>query len=258
VKAAAFSWHNADDLADASRAARDGARVIAGGQSLGPMLNFRAARPAALVRVAGIPELRGVSETATQVLIGAAVTHAEIADGLAPEIGGGVLAAIASGIAYRAVRNAGTIGGSLCHADPAADWVTTLLALGAAALTFGQDGGRAIPLTSFFAGAYRTVLAPGEILRAVNIPKLRGARWGYYKLCRKPGEFAQAMAAVCERPDATRLVVGAVGGAPVIFENAEAAAVAELLPQRATLDAVALHLQLVAVKRAWEALRAWT
>jgi hypothetical protein len=66
------------------------------------------------------------------------------------------------------------------------------------------------------------------------------------------------MAAVCERPDATRLVVGAVGGAPVIFENAEAAAVAELLPQRATLDAVALHLQLVAVKRAWEALRAWT
>jgi carbon-monoxide dehydrogenase medium subunit len=116
-----------------------GARLLAGGQSLGPMLNLRLVRPAMLVSIAHLPELGAVSESADAVTIGAGVTHAAIADGRTPDING-ILARIAQGIAYRAVRNLGTIGGSLCHADPAADWLTTLTALGASILTWSEAG----------------------------------------------------------------------------------------------------------------------
>ena len=123
------------------------------------------------------------------------------------------------GIAYRAVRNRGTIGGSLCHADPAADWLITLTALGAIMLTTG----RAVALDQFVTGPYRTVLEPGEILRAVRIPRPpEGAGWGYHKLCRKPGEFAHAMAAVLVTPGGRRLVLGATGGAPILLRDASA------------------------------------
>jgi len=109
----------------------EGARVLAGGQSLVPMLNFRLARPSALIAIHHLPELRAVEESADAVTIGACVTHSMIADGRTPYIGDSILARIADGIAYRAVRNRGTIGGSLAHADPAADWLCTLTALGA-------------------------------------------------------------------------------------------------------------------------------
>jgi carbon-monoxide dehydrogenase medium subunit len=256
MKAAAFALRAPDDLAGVAAALQAGGRVIAGGQSLGPMLNLRVAQPGMLVNIRKLPELCGVSENATHVVIGACVTHAAIADGLVPDIGQNILPRIAENIAYRAVRNRGTIGGSLCHADPAADWVTSLLALGAEALTFGENGGRRIPLRQFFAGAFRTVLAPGEFLQAVRVPRLAaGARWGYYKACRKPGEFAHAMAAVLEEGASRRLVIGALGGVPLLFEGARAApdAIAAALQEAAPdLDAVSRHMQLVAVKRAFE------
>ena len=111
--------------------------MLAGGQSLGPMLNLRLAQPRLLVQVDRLPELAGVAADADAVTIGACVTHAAIADGRVPDIGGNVLARVADDIAYRAVRNRGTIGGSLCHADPAADWVTVLTALDAIAVLQG-------------------------------------------------------------------------------------------------------------------------
>jgi carbon-monoxide dehydrogenase medium subunit len=258
MKAAAFSFAVAETLHAASAALAAGARPMAGGQSLGPMLNLRLAQPHAVVGLDRLPELSGASETATHIILGAAVTHAQIEDGATPDIGTGILARIAAGIAYRAVRNRGTIGGSLCHADPAADWVTTLLALNAEAVTFAQTGGRAIALRDFFAGAFRTVLAPGEFLRAIKIPKLRSDEsFGYYKSCRKPGEFAHAMAAVFRAPDARRVVIGALGTIPVRLEGAEAepAAIATALRSQAPgLDEIAMHMQLIAVKRAFESL----
>ena len=196
---------------------------MAGGQSLGPMLNLRVAQPSHVISIASIPEFVAVEETDDAVIIGACVTHAAIADGRVPDIGKGILPAIAQGIAYRAVRNRGTIGGSLCHADPAADWLCTLTALGAAVLTLRPDGGRTIPLTTFVIGPFRNALQAGEIVQAVRIPKVSPeARWGYYKACRKPGEFAHAMAAVLIDParNIRRAVIGAVGGAPIVLDGA--------------------------------------
>src|SRR5271166_2074899 len=147
MKAAAFEHTRPASLVDAIAllAGETGARVLAGGQSLGPMLNLRLAQPRLLVQVNRLRELSGVAADADAVTIGAAATHAAIADGLVPDIGGGVLAGVAEGIAYRAVRNRGTIGGSLCHADPAADWVTVLTALGATVVLRGPNGARVVP-----------------------------------------------------------------------------------------------------------------
>ena len=111
--------------------AGDDAKVLAGGQSLGPMMNMRLARPRQLVDITGIPELRQVTDDGDAVVFGACVTHATIEDGRIPDPTGGMMPNVAAGIAYRAVRNRGTIGGSLVHADPAADWITTLAAIGA-------------------------------------------------------------------------------------------------------------------------------
>ena len=243
MKAAAFDLASPATLAEASAlVAQPGGMAMAGGQSLGPMLNLRLARPATVVALAGIEGLAGASEDADAVTLGALVTHAAIADGRAPDPGLGVLARVADGIAYRAVRNRGTIGGSLCHADPAADWVTVLTALGAAAIT---SVGRAIRIEDFVTAAFRTVLQPGELLTSVRIPRLRpGARWGYVKACRKPGEFAHAMAAVLIG-DGMRLVIGATGGKPILLSDP--AAIPEAL---AVLDPVAAHIHTVIARRA--------
>ena len=222
MKAAAFELATPNSLAEASDLlAQPGARALAGGQSLGPMLNLRLVRPALLVRLSALPDLSGVEETADAVTIGARVTHAAIADGLVPDIGQGVLARVAEGIAYRAVRNRGTIGGSLCHADPAADWLTTLTALGAEVLT---SQSRRLPMLGFVRAAFQTALRPGELLLAVRVPRLgAGAGWGYVKACRKPGEFAHAMAAVLIDParGVRRAVLGATGGAPRVLADGE-------------------------------------
>jgi len=257
MKPAPFELARPANLAEATAALAlhsDAARLLAGGQSLGPMLNLRLVRPAMLVAIAHLPELRAVAEDADAVTIGAVVTHSAIADGRTPDIGGRILGRIAGGIAYRAVRNLGTIGGSLCHADPAADWLCTLTAMGASVLTWREAGGRAIPLAQFVIGAFRTALEPGEIVQAVRVPRPSPqARWGYYKACRKPGEFAHAMAAVMDDParGLRRAVIGAVGGPPVVLEGERVGpAAADDALRDAGLDAVARRMQAVALQRA--------
>jgi carbon-monoxide dehydrogenase medium subunit len=235
--------------------ARSAGCIMAGGQSLGPMLNLRLAQPTHVVSMAHIPDFVAVEETKDAVIVGACVTHAAIADGRVPDIGKGILPLIAQGIAYRAVRNRGTIGGSLCHADPAADWLCTLSALDASVLTLTTDGGRAIALTKFVVGPFRTALRPGEIVQAVRIPKVsRDARWGYYKACRKPGEFAHAMAAVLLDParGIRRAVIGAVGGAPIVLDGDFSSEVAERALMQSGLDEIGRSMQRVALRRAME------
>jgi carbon-monoxide dehydrogenase medium subunit len=257
MKSAPFELAWPQNLAEAAGClTRPDTRLLAGGQSLGPMLNLRLARPATLVAIAHLSELGAVEETAEVVTIGAAVTHAAISDGRTPDIGNQILARVAGGIAYRAVRNAGTIGGSLCHADPAADWICVLTALGATVQTYAATGGRRMTLENFVSGAFRTNLRPGEILHAVRIPRpSASARFGYYKACRKPGEFAHAMAAVFVDPSRRirRAVIGAVGGSPVVLdgEGVVPAAVDEALTTSG-LDAVSRHMQVAALARAAE------
>ncbi len=254
MKPAAFTLEQPPSAALLMQAAEG--RIMAGGQSLGPMLNFRIAQPSHVVSIGSIPEFVAVEDTPDAVIIGACVTHAAIADERVPDIGKGILPTIAQGIAYRAVRNRGTIGGSLCHADPAADWLCTLTALGAAVLTLRADGGRAIPLSRFVTAPFQTVLQAGEIVQAVRIPKVSSdARWGYYKACRKPGEFAHAMTAVLLDParNIRRAVIGAVGGAPIILDGVNVSPEsAERALMQSGLDDIGRAMQITAFRRAVE------
>lgn len=254
MKAARVGYAAPASAAEALGALAEGAKPLAGGQSLGPMMNLRLARPGRLVDVSLLPELRETRETAEGVRIGAAIRHAEIEDGLAPDPTPGWLRAAAAGIAHRAVRNRGTIGGSLAHADPAADWVIVLTGLDATALLRGPEGERRLPVAELIVGPLQTDLGEGELILAVEIRRpAPGARWGYWKFMRQVGEFAKASATVLIDPGRAgpRAALGALGVAPIVLPAALAAAlvageaspaeaVAEALPDRAPADR-ALH-----------------
>jgi carbon-monoxide dehydrogenase medium subunit len=270
VKPVAFDYERARDLDHVIALLRQGngdAKILAGGQSLGPMLNLRLARPAVLIDVTRIDALRRVEENDERILFGAILTHAEFEDGGLPDPVGGMMRHVAGGIAYRAVRNRGTLGGSLSHADPAADWLTALMAADATLQVRTAAGERTIPLAQFMLGAFTTVLAEDEIVAAVAVPRLSPAgAWGYHKLCRKAGDFAEAIAAVVVDPERgfSRAVIGAVDGSPLLLEEVAEAlasggaaaglacvdgAIAEALPEAAP---VPRQLHAVALRRAIE------
>ncbi len=268
MKAAVFDYQCPADLQEARQALQsaDGlAKIMGGSQSLGPMLNLRLARPATVVDVSRLPELAQVRVEGSRIIVGGAVTHAAIEDGLHAPLQGHPMQEIAAGIAYRAVRNRGTLGGSLAHADPAADWIVTLTALDAQLTLSSAGGERNIAMRDFMQAAYTTALEAQEIIVSVSVPDARGGRWGYYKFCRKPGEFAEASAAVWQPPQggAATLVLGALDGVPMqlpelalhIGREGSAAASRErieqairtALPQR---DAVDHRLHAVCLARA--------
>ncbi|MEQ9609505.1 MAG: FAD binding domain-containing protein [Kiloniellaceae bacterium] len=268
MKPAPFDYAVAGDIAEATRhlaAARGGAKPVAGNQSLGPMMNLRLARPALLIDITALASLRAVEETAELVRLGAAITHAEIEDGEVPDPTPGWLRSAASNIAYRAVRNRGTLGGSLCHADPAADWVIVMTGLCATAVIAGPEGERRLAMADFITGTFRTALREGEILTAVEVPRPgTGARWSYWKFAPQVGEFAKASAAVLidEAAGRRRCVLGALGRPPLILDNpqalidgslAPAEALRAALPERAP-ETLALHL--AALQRALALVRA--
>ena len=226
MKPVAFEIARPASLAEAAMllGPHDGAaKVIAGGQSLGPMLNLRLAQPSLLVDITGIPELTRVETTTDHITLGACVTTADVEDGRIGAADLPMLAQVAGRIAYRAVRNRGTVGGSLCHADPAADWMTALAALGADAVVSNGARHRTVPVARLMRGAFETAVNSGEILQAIRIPRPSpGARWGYCKVCRKAGEFALAIGAVYADSERGffRAVVGATNGAPLIIDDA--------------------------------------
>jgi carbon-monoxide dehydrogenase medium subunit len=197
--------------------------VIAGGQSLVAMLNLRVASPGLLIDISRLPELCSVVDDTDAVTVGACVTHAAIEDGRVADPSRGLMPRTAATLAYRAIRNRGTIGGSLALSDPAAEWPAVLAALDAEIMVRGRGGPRAVKCTEFTIGIFETALAPDEIVESVRIPKLSaGARWGYLKLCRKSGEFATALAvAVVDRTRGhSRVVLGAANGAPLVLRQA--------------------------------------
>jgi aerobic carbon-monoxide dehydrogenase medium subunit len=228
MKAAAFDYVRPRDVGEALQALRAAdAKPIAGGQSLGPMLNLRLARPKLLVDVSKIEKLRAIEDEGDAWRIGAAVTHAELED--RPLAGCEPLSKVARVVAYRAVRNRGTMGGSLAHADPAADWPLALAALDAVVRIVGPSGRREIKADAFMTAAFTTQLADDEIVESIRVPKLgAGARWGYYKFCRKTGEFPEASAALLLDPQrrTARLFAGALDRAPQPLDSV-ARAVAE-------------------------------
>ena len=272
MKPIAFHYERPASLADAGTLlGEDGvfAKAIAGSQSLGPMLNLRLAQPDLLVDVTGIPELTYVESDDTMVEIGACVTHADIEDRRIDDPSNGLMPKVASGIAYRAVRNRGTIGGSLAHADPAADWISVLPLLDAELVICGPQGTRTMAVGELMISSFTTKLESDELIQAVQVPKLAStARWGFFKFNQKAGEFAHAIGAVVvdRERDIFRAVIGAIETAPVVVEDATAifdvtskagavpqideAAVGKLLDERSVTDTYLRKLAVVALKRA--------
>jgi len=228
MKSAPFAYERPSDLNAAIAMiaeAKDAAKIIAGGQSLGPMLNLRLVQPELIIDIAGLAELRQAERSGDELVIGACITHGDIEDGRIEDVTRGAMRRVAGAIAYRAVRNRGTIGGSLSHADPAADWVSALPALGARLRLRSAGGSRDLAIEEFITGALESALREGEIVEAVRVPVLRpSARWGYVKACRKPGEFAHAIAAVMIDPElgTARVVIGAIAAAPIVLGDAAA------------------------------------
>jgi carbon-monoxide dehydrogenase medium subunit len=178
---AKFDYVRPGSLADAVRALADGgedAKVIAGGQSLLPLLRLRLAYPDLLVDIGGLDELRGVSDAGDALLIGARTTHYQLVhDPLIAEHCG-LLGRAAATVADPAVRHRGTLGGSLAHADPAGDLPAVALALDATMIAQGPGGSRQIAAADFFVDYLTSSLQPGEILTGIRVPKL-GPAWGY-------------------------------------------------------------------------------
>jgi len=226
MKAAAFGYERPTDLSTAlalMTKASGTTKIIAGGQSLGPMLNLRLVEPDLIIDISGLAELKRAERRGNDLVIGACVTHGDIEDGRIPDVTRGAMQRVASAIAYRAVRNRGTIGGSLSHADPAADWVSALSALGARVTLRRASGVRELAIEKFITGALESALQPGEMVEAVHVPVMSpSAQWGYVKACRKVGEFAHAIAAVLVDPEkaTARVVIGAVDAPPVVLDDA--------------------------------------
>jgi carbon-monoxide dehydrogenase medium subunit len=202
-------------------AANGEARVIAGGQSLVAMMNLRVASPGLLIDIARLPELTANTADADAVTLGACVTHAAIEDERVPDPSRGLMPRVASTLAYRAIRNRGTIGGSLALADPAAEWPAVLAALDAEVTLVGPSGRRSYKCAEFTTGIFETRLGSDEIIESVRIPKLSDeARRGYVKFCRKSGEFANALAAAVADHGRghCRVVLGAANGPPLMLD----------------------------------------
>lgn len=261
MKAAPFDYVRARDAAHAVEllATAEGfAKIIAGGQSLGPMLNLRLVEPDRLVDVRACPDLRGCRDDGETIVYGAAVTHSEIEDGAVPDPCHGWLAAAARRIAYRAVRNRGTLGGSIAHADPAADWLVVLLLLGAEAVVLGPGGTRTETLAELVTGPFSTALGAGEVLAAIRVARRSDrVRYGYRKMAMRVGEFATAFCVALDDPERgeSRAVLGAIERPPVAVDdltNVSDTAGAEAFVNARVpgLDAPTARLHAVALRRA--------
>ena len=174
----------------------DDAKVLAGGQSLIPMMKLRFAFPDVLVDVNRVPGLDYIDDADGQLRVGALVRHNDV---VASDVVGRVnhtMAAAAPWISDPIVRNVGTVGGSVAHADPLGDWASVMLACGADVVARGTSGERVIPMADFITGPFTTVLEPTELLTELRVPKYTGRGGGaYLKLERKVSDYATAAVA---------------------------------------------------------------
>jgi aerobic carbon-monoxide dehydrogenase medium subunit len=232
MKAKAFSYSRARTVEEALAAHAQGgdeARFIAGGQSLVPALALRLQAPQLLIDITHIPELRGVRREGESLRIGALTRHCEmLSEPLIAEFAP-LLRAAAPFVAHPAIRNRGTLGGSIALADPASEFPAMVLALGAEIEIAGPSGSRRVKADDFFLDLFETALAPGELLTAVYVPLFKtNQRIAFDELARRRGDYALAgcgMIASCdgERIDDIRIALFSVGNVPTRAENAEAA-----------------------------------
>jgi carbon-monoxide dehydrogenase medium subunit len=241
VYAAPFSYHRAASLQEAVKLLRDlgdDARVIAGGQSLIPLMKMRMARPAALIDINFIPGLSEIQNSKGELRFGALARHADIENS-------SVAAAIpivhdcAAGIADVQVRNQGTIGGSLAEADPSGDWGTALLALDTTVVCFGPGGRHTVPLEAFVKDAYTTVLAHDEIVTGIHVKMPPNGSGGAHLAFKRTAPVYPTVSASVQLTledhntckDA-RVILGCVGLTAIRAKEAEAAMCGKALSEK--------------------------
>lgn len=188
---AAFDYQKARTVDEAIAALAGGGKILAGGHSLIPAMKLRLNRPSKLVDIAGISGLQGIKEEDGEIVIGAMATHATIAIDQLIKDNLPFFAAGATLIGDVQIRNRGTIGGSIAHADPAADWPALVLAADAIIEVQGPQGKRKIPSTDFFTGLFATALQDDEIITAIRIPvPSKGSKTTYQKFAQPASRFA--------------------------------------------------------------------
>lgn len=208
-----FEYHRPSSLAEAQSLAGNGASLLAGGQSLVPAMKHDLAAPTSLVSLRDLAELRGIEVGSDGVTVGAMTTHAEVATSAEVRSAIPALSELAADIGDPQVRNRGTIGGSVAHADPAADYPAALVGLGATLLTDRRE----IPADDFFTGMFSTALEPGEIIKAVRFPVPDCA--GYAKFASPASKYALVGVMVSKGPGGVRVAVTGAGGS--VFRQAD-------------------------------------
>jgi carbon-monoxide dehydrogenase medium subunit len=248
MKPAPFRYHAPktidEALATLAEVAGDDGRVLAGGQSLVPIMAFRLARPAHLVDINGVAALRRLAVDGDRLCIGACVRHAAFHKPVVDGPLGRLLSTVVRHIAHYPIRTRGTFCGSIAHADPASEWCLVAAALGAEMVAQRAGGARTIPAESFFRGIMTTALAEDELLTEVRLPLLPAdTRFGFYEFSRRAGDFALAMALTTFRLQngaisEARVAVGGVEPHPRRIAQAEQA-LAGRAPDRAAFEAAA-------------------
>jgi carbon-monoxide dehydrogenase medium subunit len=272
MKASAFSYARATSVGNALEllaAHGDGAKVLSGGQSLMPAMNLRLISPELLVDIGDLGELRGIELVGGRLRIGALTRHVELLNSAEIAKHAPLLSEAIAHVAHPAIRNRGTLGGSLAHADPASELPACMLALNATIVVRGQTGERRVAAKDFFTGIYQTALAADELLVAVQLPAVQqDSVHFFHEFARRHGDYAIvglaaqaivrgglfadlriALFAVGDRPvlaDVTARLTG-VAITPALLSDAAAALAEELDPQEDQQASVAMRRHLAKV-----------
>lgn len=231
MKPAPFTYHaptTVDDVVALLDSEED-PKILAGGQSLVPTMNFRLARPAALVDINGVSGLDHLTTSAGHLDVGALVRHSRFERPVEPGLLGTTLADVARYVGHHPIRVRGTFAGSIAHADPAAEWAVVARTLDATMIVLGPDGEREIGADRFFHTIFTTDLAENEILTSVRLPLFTAEhRAGFAEFARRAGDFALVMALfTCRVSDGVvrnaRLGLGGVWDTPIRVPEVEAA-----------------------------------
>ena len=230
MKPAAFKYRRAHEVGDAIEQLTqlgDDAKLLAGGQSLVPMMNFRLVRPSALVDITGIPDLRYIEPHGEGLKIGALTPHRWVEEMEDPDLleGFSVLKRAARWVGHYPIRTIGTFGGSIAHADPSAEWCMLAALLDAEIVAAGPEGERVIPASDFFHGFFVTALQPDEMIVEVRFPR-PAPHAALQEFARRAGDFGIVAAAVAldlrdGRCSSARIVLGGVADVPLRIPEAE-------------------------------------
>jgi carbon-monoxide dehydrogenase medium subunit len=248
MKPASFEYHTPKTIDEAvallAKVAPEDGRILAGGQSLVPIMAFRMSHPAHLIDINGIGELDRLCTEGGELVVPACVRHAAFEQPAEPGPLGRLLTSVVRHIAHLPIRTRGTFCGSLAHADPSSEWCLVMATLDGALVARSVRGTRTVPAASFFAGVMTTALDADELLIEARLPILPAdTRFGFYEVNRRAGDFAMAMALVVYRVAGGKIVeprvgLGGVEPRPRRIPEAEAA-LAGRAPDAATFHAAA-------------------